>query len=106
MILSIDKARSDRGNASAARKTTEAPAATLALGQEFINAVVDAVTARIEARPTKRLYTVEETAIYLGRTDTAIREMERSGKLKRASRDGRVMFDRYDLDAWIEASKG
>jgi excisionase family DNA binding protein len=85
---------------------TTAPALPLALSQEFFDAVVDAVAARIEARPTKRLYTVEETAIYLGRTDTAIREMERSGKLKRASRDGRVMFDRYDLDAWIEASKG
>ncbi len=56
-------------------------------------------------RPRKRLYTIAETAEYLGRSPWAVRSLIWSGKLP-AVRDGkRVLCDVYDLDRWIEANK-
>jgi len=54
---------------------------------------------------SKRLLTVKETARYLGRTENAIREMVLSGKLVHIRADRRIMFDRHDLDAWIEFNR-
>lgn len=53
----------------------------------------------------KRLLSVHEGAIYIGRTPIAVREMIRHGKLRPVRNDGRVMLDRHDLDSWIEAGK-
>jgi excisionase family DNA binding protein len=56
---------------------------------------------------TKRLFTVEQAAEYLGRTPYAIRHMKAKGELAGVQRgDNRVFFDREDLDHWIEMSKG
>ena len=55
--------------------------------------------------PVKRLYTVAESAFYLGRTVDALREMVWAGKLP-AVRDGkRILLDIKDMDTWIETSK-
>lgn len=54
---------------------------------------------------TKRLFTVEEAAKYLGRTPYAIRHMIAKGILPVVRRDGRVYLDREDLDRWIEMRK-
>ncbi len=56
-------------------------------------------------RPQKRLYSVEDAAIYLGRTAHAIRSLCYSGKLRVVKMDGRVFLDVYDMDALIENSK-
>jgi excisionase family DNA binding protein len=57
------------------------------------------------ARLRKRLYTIAETAEYLGRSPWAIRSMIWAGKLP-AVRDGkRILLDVYDLDRWVEANK-
>jgi len=53
----------------------------------------------------KRLLSVDEVAVYIGRTSIAVREMIRHGKLRPVRNDGRVMLDRHDLDSWIEAGK-
>lgn len=79
----------------------EAPAVSILLSDEFI----EAVAARIEARPAQRLLTVDDAAVYLGRTASAVREMLRSAKLPAVKIDGRVMFDRHDLDELIDRSK-
>jgi hypothetical protein len=52
-----------------------------------------------------RLLTVEQTAVYLGRTDNAVRSLMASGAVKAVKLDGRVQFDVRDLDVWIENSK-
>ncbi len=57
------------------------------------------------SRPAKRLYTVLEASIYLGRTVNATREMQWAGKLPYVKLDGRIYFDVYDLDALIEQNK-
>ncbi len=55
--------------------------------------------------PHKRLYTVDEAAIYLGRTAHAVRELQYAGKLPIVKIDARVFYDVQDLDKLIEISK-
>ena len=53
----------------------------------------------------KRLLSVRETARYIGRTETAVREMVWNQKLTHIRTDRRVMFDIRDLDRWIDANR-
>jgi excisionase family DNA binding protein len=56
-------------------------------------------------RVRKRLYSIEEAAIYLGRTVWAVREMIWAKKI-RCVRDGRrILLDIHDMDKWIEDNK-
>jgi excisionase family DNA binding protein len=53
----------------------------------------------------KRLYSVPEAAVYLGRTVWGVREMVWGGKLP-CIRDGRrVLLDIRDMNKWIEQNK-
>jgi len=56
-------------------------------------------------RPSKRLYSIPEAAVYLGRTVWAVREMLYNGKMPFIKDGRRVMLDIRDIDAWIEKSK-
>lgn len=60
---------------------------------------------KTEVKVPKRLYNVNEAAVYLGRTCIAVREMIYKGKLP-CIRDGRRVFlDVKDLDTWIDRSR-
>ena len=52
-----------------------------------------------------RLLTVADAARYLGRTEKSIRHLVHRRKLVSIRGDGRVMFDRCDLDAWIKRNR-
>ena len=52
-----------------------------------------------------RLLTVDQAAIYLGRTKEAVQHMVSVGKVPTVRTDRRVFLDRNDLDHWIETSK-
>lgn len=53
----------------------------------------------------KRLYSIPEAAVYLGRTDSAIREMLWAGKIPFVRDGKRILIDIRDMDEWIEKSK-
>lgn len=53
----------------------------------------------------KRLYNIEEAAIYLGRTSNAIRQMIWDGKIPVVRDTKRILLDVKDMDSWIERSK-
>lgn len=53
----------------------------------------------------KRLFTVDEAGVYLGRSATAIREMVWAGKIPYVRFDRGVYIDREDLDKLIEMYK-
>lgn len=53
----------------------------------------------------RRLLSVRETALYLGRSEIAVREMTWNGKLPHIRTDRRVMFDIRDLDRWIDENR-
>ncbi len=92
-----------KGLSSSERQATGPIGSTLSL--TLPDDFIAQVAACIEQRPAKRLFTVPETAVYLGRSSNSVRELERSAKLIAVRIDGRVMFDRSDLDDLIEASK-
>jgi len=56
-------------------------------------------------RITKRLYTVEEAAMYLGRSVWSVRRLIWDGLLPEVRIDKRVQVDIRDLDAFIEHNK-
>lgn len=60
---------------------------------------------KLDIRVPKRLYSVEEAGIYLGRTAWAVREMIYAGKLPCIKDGRRVLLDVRDLDTWIDRNK-
>ena len=56
-------------------------------------------------RPEKRLYSIKEASVYLGRSVAAVREMIWAGKLPYVRADRRIYLDIYDMDEWIERNK-
>lgn len=59
----------------------------------------------LEQGPDPRLLSVPGAARYLSRTDSAIRNMITTKKLKPVRLDGRVYLDVQELDRLIEAAK-
>ncbi len=56
-------------------------------------------------RLNKRLYSLKEAALYLGRTVWAVREMLWAGKIPFVRDGRRILLDINDMDSWIEKSK-
>ena len=54
---------------------------------------------------SRRLLTVREAAKYIGRTESAVRELVWNEKLPHIRSDRRVMLDIRDLDRWIDANR-
>jgi excisionase family DNA binding protein len=55
--------------------------------------------------PQKRLYSIAEAAIYLGRSVWSVRELIWGGKLPCVKVGRRIHLDIIDLDQWIEKNK-
>jgi excisionase family DNA binding protein len=53
----------------------------------------------------KRLYNLQEGAIYLGRTVGAVREMLWAGKIPFVKDGKRILIDIKDMDEWIDRNK-
>jgi excisionase family DNA binding protein len=80
----------------------------------LLDAFSDLIAAKLGARlaesgpgtkTTRRLMTVEDAAVYLGRTKEAVQHMIAAGKLPTVKSDRRVFLDIKDLDQWIEQAK-
>jgi excisionase family DNA binding protein len=52
-----------------------------------------------------RLLTVDQAAVYIGRSKEAVQHMVSSGKVPTVRSDRRVFVDVEDLDAWIREHK-
>jgi excisionase family DNA binding protein len=55
--------------------------------------------------PDKRLLTVNEAAVYLGSTTWFVRSLVWDRKLPKLKLGKRLVFDRVDLDKFIDALK-
>jgi excisionase family DNA binding protein len=81
----------------------------------ILNAVSDLIAAQSSQRLAEfgreggrvrpRLFSVEDAALYLGRSKKAVQHLIAFGKLPTVKADRRVFLDRKDLDEWIERSK-
>jgi excisionase family DNA binding protein len=59
----------------------------------------------VPSRIMKRLYTVEEAGMYLGRSDWSVRRLIWDGLLPQVKVGRRVQVDIQDLDEFIEHNK-
>ncbi len=57
------------------------------------------------AKIQKRLYSVEEAALYLVRSPWTIAEMTRTGAIPFIQHGKRKFLDLHDLDRWIDNNK-
>jgi len=81
--------------------------------EQLLDALAEKVVQRIrEEAPTgacasirPRLLTVEQAAVYIGRSKEAVQHMVSSGKMPTVRADRRVFVDVEDLDAWIREHK-
>ena len=80
----------------------------------ILDALADRLAERVRAELAQagnganvkpRLLSIEEAAIYLGRSEQAIRRMVQSGKIPKVQGDRRLQVDIADLDRWIEQNK-
>lgn len=53
----------------------------------------------------KRLYSIEEASIYLGRSVWGVREMLWAGKIPYIKDGRRILIDIKDMRAWIRQNK-
>ena len=58
-----------------------------------------------ETRVQKRLYTTEEAGVYLGRSKRGMEHLVSGGKISSVKHDGRRLFDKQQLDIWIESGR-
>jgi len=61
--------------------------------------------ASLSERPLKRLYSLAEAAMYLGRSTWSVRRLIWNGDLPQIRAGGRVHVDVQDMDAFIEKHK-
>jgi excisionase family DNA binding protein len=74
----------------------------------LLEMLAEKLAAKLSQEPGRfspRLMTVDQAAVYLGRTREAIQHLVGSGKVPTVRADRRVFLDRNDLDKWIEDNK-
>lgn len=81
-------------------------------GNQGLDALADAIAERVYQRLAaamdrnkSRLLDVPAAAEYIGRTPSALRHLIARNAIPCFRRDGRVQFDRQDLDNWLELGK-
>lgn len=74
----------------------------------LLEMLADKVAERLSRENTRlepRLLTIDQAALYLGRTPEATQHLASSGKIPTVRSDRRVFIDRLDLDEWIKDNK-
>ena len=77
---------------------------TPSAGDTLIEAIAEAVARKLErmAGMQQRLMDVHDAARYLGMTENAIREKASASELPCVRIDGKLRFDKRELDRWID----
>ena len=57
------------------------------------------------SKPPRRLFSIEDASIYLGRSINGVRQMLWDGKIPFIKDGKRVFVDVRDLDIWIDRNK-
>jgi len=58
-----------------------------------------------QLRPQKRLFSLQDTSIYLGRSINGVRQMLWDGKMPFIKDGKRIFIDLKDIEIWIEKNK-
>jgi hypothetical protein len=74
----------------------------------LLEMLAEKLATKLSQEPSRlypRLMTLEQAAVYVGRTPEAIQQLVGSGKVPTVRADRRVFVDRLDLDRWIDDNK-
>jgi excisionase family DNA binding protein len=74
----------------------------------LLELLAEKLATKLSQEPSRlypRLLTVDQAAVYLGRTREAVQHLVASGKVPSVRSDRRVFLDRLDLDRWIDDNK-
>ncbi len=74
----------------------------------LLELLAERLATRLSQDPSRlypRLLTIDQAAVYLGRTREAVQHLASSGKVPTVRADRRVFLDRVDLDKWIDENK-
>ncbi len=74
----------------------------------LLEALAEKLAGKLSQEPSRlfpRLLTIDQAAVYLGRTREAVQHLVSSGKVPTVRADRRVFLDRNDLDRWIDDNK-
>ncbi len=74
----------------------------------LLEMLAEKLATKLSQEPSRlypRLLTIDQAAVYLGRTREALQHLASSGKVPTVRADRRVFLDRLDLDKWIEDNK-
>jgi excisionase family DNA binding protein len=75
---------------------------------KLLETLAEKLAAKLSEDPSRmapRLMTIDQAAVYLGRTREAIQHLVSCGKLPTVRSDRRVFLDRNDLNKWIDDNK-
>ena len=76
--------------------------------ERLLETLAEKLATRLSQEPSRlypRLLTIDQAAVYVGRTREATQHLVASGKVPTVRTDRRVFIDRLDLDRWIEDHK-
>ena len=74
----------------------------------LLEILAEKLATRLSQEPGRlypRLLTIDQAAIYVGRTREALQHLASSGKIPTVRAARRVFLDRLDLDKWIDENK-
>lgn len=74
----------------------------------LLEMVADKISRRLSQEPSRlypRLMTISQAAIYLGRSQRSMKQLTSAGGISPIHIKGRIFWDRFDLDRWIEQRK-
>lgn len=74
----------------------------------LLEVLAEKLAGKLSQEPSRlypRLMTIDQAAVYLGRTREAVQHLVSSGKVPTVRADRRVFLDRNDLDRWIDDNK-
>jgi excisionase family DNA binding protein len=74
----------------------------------LLEILAEKLATKLSQEPSRlypRLLTIDQAAVYLGRTREALQHLASSGKVPTVRADRRVFLDRLDLDKWIDENK-
>ena len=74
----------------------------------LLEVLAEKLAGKLSQEPSRlypRLMTIDQAAVYLGRTREAVQHLVSSGKVPTVRADRRVFLDRNDLDRWIDENK-
>ncbi len=71
----------------------------------FAAELAELIVERIKLQGEKRLYTVQEAAVYLGCSDEQLDNYVKSGRLRKTMIDRRSRYDLGDLDRFVDSAR-